>query len=94
MIIRPEAEADLADARDWYERQQEGLGDAFLESVEAAFEKIDLMPELHPIISQGIRRHRTRRFPFTIYYRLEAGEVVVIGIFHSRRDPRAWKSRA
>lgn len=25
MIIRPEAEADLADAREWYERQREGL---------------------------------------------------------------------
>jgi hypothetical protein len=30
MIIRPEAEADLVNARDWYERQREGLGAAFL----------------------------------------------------------------
>ena len=28
MIIRPEAEADVANARDWYERQRTGLGAA------------------------------------------------------------------
>lgn len=26
MIISPEAEADLADAWDWYEKQRSGLG--------------------------------------------------------------------
>jgi len=25
MIIRPEAEADVADAQEWYERQRQGL---------------------------------------------------------------------
>ena len=34
MIIRLEAEADLANARDWYERQRGGLGAAFLLCVE------------------------------------------------------------
>ena len=30
MFIRPEAETDLVNARDWYERQREGLGAAFV----------------------------------------------------------------
>lgn len=93
MILRPEAEADLADARSWYERQQEGLGGEFLECVGELLEKIELMPELHQIIYHHVRRAQTRRFPFSVYYCIEADEVVVIGVLHSRRDPRGWKSR-
>lgn len=93
MIIRPEAEADLEDARDWYESQRDGLGDEFLECVEEALQKIDLMPEMYRVVDYGIRRAFTDRFPFTIYYRIEANDVVVLGVLHSRRDPRVWKSR-
>ena len=94
MIIRPEAEADLADARNWYESQQEGLGDEFLECVAVAFEKIERMPESHHIIEHGIRRALTARFPFSIYYRIQENDLVVLAVLHSRRDPRTWKSRA
>src|SRR5689334_14349994 len=94
VIIRPEAEADIADSQAWYERQQEGLGDEFLERVGEVLKKVELMPELHRVIYHGVRRAQTRRFPFTVYYLIEADQVVVIGVFHSRRDPRVWKSRA
>ena len=40
MIIRPEAETDLVNARDWYEQQREGLGAAFLLCVEEVLERI------------------------------------------------------
>jgi hypothetical protein len=45
MIIRPEAEADLVSARNWYERQHEGLGAAFLLCVEEVLEHIGRTPE-------------------------------------------------
>jgi len=94
VILRPEAEADLADARSWYERQQEGLGDEFLECVGEALEKIERMPDSHRIIYHGLRRAQTRRFPFTVYYRVDADELIVVGVLHSRRDPQVWKSRS
>ena len=34
LIIRPEAEQDMADGRDWYEGQREGLGAKFLTAVD------------------------------------------------------------
>jgi hypothetical protein len=33
LIIRPDAEADIAAAYDWYEEQREGLGKEFLEEI-------------------------------------------------------------
>jgi plasmid stabilization system protein ParE len=93
VIVRPEAEADLADAKDYYERQRDGLGTEFVKSIAETFERIERLPESHPDIHRGVRRALTRRFPFAIYYRIEGDEVIVIAVMHSRRDPRSWKSR-
>lgn len=94
MIIRPEAEADLVNARDWYERQRKGLGAAFLLCVEEVFERVDRMPEMYAAVYHDVRRALTRRFPYAVYYRIADHEVVVLGILHTHRDPREWQSRA
>jgi plasmid stabilization system protein ParE len=94
MIIRPEAEADLVNARDWYERQREGLGAAFLLCVEEVLERIGRTPEMYTVVYHDVRRALTRRFPYAVYYRIAGTEVVVLGILHTRRDPHEWQSRA
>jgi plasmid stabilization system protein ParE len=94
MIIRPEAEADLVSARDWYERQREGLGAAFLLCVEEVLEHIGRTPEMYTAVYRDVRRALTRRFPYAVYYWMAGNEVVVLGILHTRRDPREWQSRA
>ena len=35
LLIRPEAEAEIAEANQWYNLQAEGLGSEFLRAVEA-----------------------------------------------------------
>jgi plasmid stabilization system protein ParE len=94
MIIRPEAEADLVNARDWYERQREGLGAAFLLCVEEVLERIGRTPEMCTAVYRDVRRALTRRFPYAVYYRVAGNEVVVLGMLHTRRDPHEWQSRA
>jgi plasmid stabilization system protein ParE len=94
MIIRPEAEADLANARDWYERQRAGLGAEFLLCVEEVLERIGRTPEMYMVVYHDVRRALTRRFPYAVYYRIAGNDVVVLGILHTRRDPREWQSRA
>ena len=94
MIIRPEAEADLVNARDGYERQREALGAAFLRCVEEVLERIGRTPEMYTTVYHDVRRALTRRFPYAVYYRIAGNEVVVLGILHTHRDPREWQSRA
>ena len=67
MIIRPEAEADLATARDWYERQHAGLGAEFLLCVEEVLERIGRTPEMYRVVHHDIRRVLTRQFPYAVY---------------------------
>ncbi|MDX1965872.1 MAG: type II toxin-antitoxin system RelE/ParE family toxin [Planctomycetaceae bacterium] len=45
LIIRPEAEQDLAEARDWYEAQRDELGDDFLAAIDPVFDQIRASPE-------------------------------------------------
>ena len=40
LIIRPEAEADIAEAFDWYENRVPGLGSEFLLVLDALFNSI------------------------------------------------------
>ena len=94
MIIRPLAEADLVNARDWYERQRDGLGSAFLLRIDEVFERINRAPETNPLVHRGLRRALIQRLPDAVYYRIESDEVVVLGIFHAARAPGEWGSRA
>ena len=94
MKISPEAEADLAEARAFYEGRRGGLGDEFLESFEDTLRSIETSPEAFSVVHRQLRRTLMRRFPFSVYYRIEGGEPVIIAVFHSRRNPKDWKSRA
>jgi toxin ParE1/3/4 len=94
LIITPEAEADLAEAKEWYDRQRTGLADEFRLVVEEAFDRIHRMPELHAEIYKGVRRSGIRRFSYSIFYRAAETQVVVLAVMHTSRDPRRWRRRA
>jgi len=91
--VRPEAARDLADAADWYEERQPGLGHRFLDEVAAAFSAIAEAPSMFPNVHRNTRRTLIRRFPFGVYYRIEGAEVVVVAVMHASRNPSRWKSR-
>ncbi len=92
-IIRPEAENDLEAAYDWYERQKEGLGKEFLRCVDAAVSLITRSPQMYSNIHKNIRRALIRRFPYGIFYLVEEQRIIVLAVFHVKRNPDRWKRR-
>jgi plasmid stabilization system protein ParE len=94
LIITPEAEADLAEAKTWYERKREGLGEEFVLCVEAGLEHIRRAPEAATEVQPGVRRVVVRRFPYAIFYRVDPDQIAVLAVYHSKRDPRGWQERA
>jgi len=94
LIITPEAETDLADAKAWYENRREGLGEEFILCVEEAFDRIRRIPEGASEVVPGIRRVVVRRFPYGVFYRIDADQIAVIAVYHSRRDPKGWQARS
>lgn len=95
MIIRftPEADAELAEARQWYARQHENLDIEFMQRIDESLSRIARNPNLYPIVYRALRRAIVRRFPFAVFYEVIGDEIQVIAVFHSRRDPERWKSR-
>jgi plasmid stabilization system protein ParE len=93
LIITAEAEADLAEARDWYEEKREGLGEEFVLCVEAGLDQIGRAPAAAGEVYPGVRRAVVRRFPYGIYYRVDPDQIAVLAVYHSKRNPRGWQQR-
>ena len=93
LVLRPQAEAELLDARDWYEEQRPGLGGAFATEVDMVLAGIVQAPLAYPRVQGETRRALVRRFPYAIYFYAMADEIVVLGVIHGRRHPRRWQLR-
>lgn len=94
LIIRPEAEQDIADAQRWYERERPGLGNEFLLGVEEARDRVRSTPHLYAIVYRGLRACPIPKFSYILYYKVDPDHLEVVAVVHSRRDASAWKSRA
>ena len=65
----------------------------FLAALNACFALIQRHPRGFPLIDSGTRRALVRRFPYAVFYEIEVRQIVVYGVFHGARDPRAWRRR-
>jgi plasmid stabilization system protein ParE len=93
IIVRPEAEADIAAAFAWYEEQRAGLGTDFLDEIERCFQRIEDHPEAYSIAYRRYRRALTRRFPYKVFYVVEQDFVSIVAVIHAARHPQRWVSR-
>jgi plasmid stabilization system protein ParE len=86
LIVRPEAEQDLTEASDWYGERESGLRAKFVVKVEALLERIQKHPTQFPHCGKFMRSASVRGFPYTVFYRLAEGKIIVVAVFHHRRD--------
>ena len=82
-IVRPAAEAEIAEAALWYESRSVGLGaDRRFSEPRTAFRKSTDKPA-----------KRLRRFPYAAYFVSTAAGIRVVACMHVKRDPRQWQRR-
>jgi toxin ParE1/3/4 len=93
LIVRPEAEAEMAGAFDWYEDRAPGLGLEFLRCADAVFSAALRNPERFPLVHRTVRRALTRRFPYEVFFVEDDERVVVLAVFHAKRNPKHWQTR-
>lgn len=91
-MVKP-AEQEMFDAAVYYELHVAGLGQDFLDRMASAVADIGENPERWPIVMQNIRRRLVRRFPYGLFYRVDADEVVVLAVAHLNRHPTYWVGR-
>jgi len=78
---------DLADGRDFYERQSEGVGEYFLDSLFSDIDSLTLYAGVHRKVL-GFHRLLSKRFPYAVYYQLNGRDVIVYRVLDLRRNPR------
>jgi|SRR5579862_9649322 len=89
--ILDDAKEDLIAAYHFYEEQSLGLGSYFLDSLFSDIDSLLLYAGIHRSV-HGSYRCLAGRFPFAIYYRVEADVIRVRAVIDCRRDPR-WIRR-
>ena len=94
VVFRPAARAEFDGATLWYEDRDRGLGVQFVAEIDRAVDLASKYPDRYPIKHEKVRCIRARRFPYSIFYIIEAEQIVVLAVFHARRDPAIWKARA
>jgi len=80
------AERDLQEGFYFYEGQQSGVGDYFLDSIYAEIDSLALYAGIHRRVF-GYHRQLCRRFPYAIYYNTGDEEISVWRVLDLRRDP-------
>ena len=84
--ILTSARNDLADGRDFYDRQAEGVGDYFLDSLFSDIDSLALHAGVHRKVF-GFHRMLSNRFPWAVYYRFDGDDAVVYRVLDCRQDP-------
>ena len=83
------AAQDLIDGYRFYEMQEAGLGNYFLDSLCADVDSLLLYAGIHPVCFGAYHRLLAKRFPFAIYYKIDGDLVLVHAVLDCRRNP-AW----
>ena len=92
--FQSEARAEFLDAIRYYQAQQRGLGDRFLEAVGEAVQRIRERPLLYQEIEADIRQCLVEGFPYGLIYRLKNEQIEILAVMHLHRQPGYWKERA
>ena len=88
--ILPSAKKDLRRGFQFYEFQDTGIGAYFLDSLYSDIDSICIFSGIHRRVGE-LFRFKSKRFPFWVYYRLEADVAYVVAVLDSRQA--TWKIR-
>jgi len=87
ILLLPEAERDLEIGADFYESQKAGLGVYFNDCLASDIESLNLYAGIDEKY-RGFYRSLSKRFPFSIYYKLNEDVVEIFAVLDARQDPR------
>ncbi|MCW3126353.1 MAG: Plasmid stabilization system protein [Bacteroidetes bacterium] len=89
-LFSSRAGRELADAWEWYETRQTGLGYELRQVIEDTIIRIQSNPVQFPQKRKPYREAKVDRFPYLIIYRTEKKNklILILSVFHTSRNPR------
>jgi toxin ParE1/3/4 len=90
----PAARQEFIDAVQWYLVEAGStIAEHFDWAVDRALRLLVAMPNLGTRSYPGVRVWALKDFPYSVVYRVDANEIVVIAIAHQSRAPAYWRGR-
>ena len=77
LVFLLSADIDIQQAYEFYEECQAGRGAVFMRHLDAAIGALRTFPEIGPFFHGRYRRLLVPRFPYGIFYTVEASRIVV-----------------
>ncbi len=86
---------DIRDATQWYESKRIGLGREYIHALREQIEILKESPQGYVVWHKQVRKAKTKRFPYLIYYLIDElkKEIIIIGILHGKRNQEMIKER-
>jgi len=95
LVFSKESDQDIEEVIDWYNEQQDGLGNHFYTLLKDKLEKLKENPHLWSVRYDEVHCAIVNVFPYLIHYIIEESmqKVVVLGVLHTSKNPDDWKKR-
>jgi plasmid stabilization system protein ParE len=93
VFVRAQAEADIASAATWYDKQSPGLGTEYLRAVDVCIAAIARNPAMFATVYRSVRRALLRRFPYGLFFLVDNESVVILACLHGKQSPGRIRSR-
>ena len=90
ILFHDEADMEYFESFIWYEKQQAGLGEKFLNQIENIFDRIQKNPEHYPSKRKNYREAVVSIFPFVIVYQVFRNDslIYISSVYHGSRNPK------
>lgn len=86
VLVLEEAAEDIERGAEFYDIQEEGVGDYFVQCILSDIESLGLFHGIHSM-HYGFFRVLSERFPFGIYYRETPDSTEVFAVLDLRKEP-------
>ena len=89
VVIEKDAEKELAEAIEFYDGREPGLGQRFGRDVREVFKTASKDPERFPRATHLTRKAKVLDWPYSVYFAIkaEASQLVIITVWHGSRNP-------
>lgn len=96
VIIAAEAERELVEVTDFYDRCRPGLGGRFARELRDFFKIVCEHPERYRFASRLTRKARLPKpWPYSVYFIIkpQSSEIIISAIWHDARNPAELRRR-
>ncbi len=93
IVFRGVAKRELIEASIWYENKRAGLASEFMAEIHRCTTLAATNPLQFAVHRRDIRCVVAKRFPYSIYFRAESKTIVILAVFHNKRDPAILMKR-